>query len=179
MITLRNIKTSHEQEYNFVENLLLTAFPEVERRENEAQRFYTDNNPFFHCYLIENETTAIGLVNLWKFETFCYVEHIAIDSNLRNGGYGKLVLEQVKEVYGQLPIILEVEHPNDEMSSRRINFYKRAEFVLHEVPYIQPAYRAGGQELPLYLMSYGAIDMDNAYEQVKQLIYKEVYNKEV
>lgn len=178
MIKLREIKTTHEQEYNFVEKLLLTAFPEIERRENEAQRFYTDNNPLFHCYLIESETTFVGLVNLWIFEEFGYIEHVAIDPNLRNGGYGKLVLDKVKELCGKLPIILEVEHPSDEMSSRRINFYQRAEFILHEVPYIQPPYRVGGEELPLYLMSYGAIDMKEAYERVKQRIHKEVYNKE-
>ncbi|MGL4520612.1 MAG: GNAT family N-acetyltransferase [Phocaeicola sp.] len=177
MIKLRKIKTTDEKEYTFVENLLVTAFPEVERRENDAQRFYTDNNSHFHCYIIEEEEQLIGFVNLWKFDIFCYVEHIAIDPNLRNGGYGKQLLDKIKEIAGNLPIILEVEHPNDEMSSRRINFYKRADFTLHELPYIQPPYRVGGQELPLYLMSYGNINMEREYKKIKSEIHREVYNQ--
>ncbi len=57
---------------------------------------------------------------------FYYIEHFAIDPSLRNGGYGKRVLE-VDELKKQLkgPIVLEVEEPNDEMSTRRIHFYKR------------------------------------------------------
>jgi ribosomal protein S18 acetylase RimI-like enzyme len=104
--------------------------------------------------------------------------HIGIDPSLRNGGYGKRVLEMIKK---QLkgPIVLEVEEPNDEMSTRRIHFYKRLEFTLHKKPYIQPPYRKGDSGLPMLLMTYGDIDMESDFEKVKKTLYKEVYGQEI
>lgn len=73
------------------------------------------------------------MISYWTMGDFYYIEHFAIDPSLRNGGYGKRVLEMIKK---QLkgPIVLEVEEPNDEMSTRRIHFYKRLEFTLHKKP---------------------------------------------
>ena len=63
---------------------------------------------------------------------------------------------------------MEVEEPNDEMSTRRIHFYKRLEFTLHKKPYIQPPYRKGDSGLPMLLMTYGDIDMESDFEKVKK-----------
>ena len=69
---------------------------------------------------------------------------------------------------------MEVEEPNDEMSTRRIHFYKRLEFTLHKKPYMQPPYRKGDNGLPMLLMTYGDIDMESDFEKVKKTLYKEV-----
>jgi hypothetical protein len=38
----------------------------------------------------------------------------------------------------EVPVLLEVEHPTDELSRRRIDFYKRAGFVHNEHKYRHP-----------------------------------------
>ena len=116
------------------------------------------------------------MISYWNMGDFFYIEHFAIDPQLRNGGYGKRVLEAIKEqLHG--PIVLEVEEPTDEMSTRRINFYKRLGFILHEKPYMQPPYRKGESGLPMFLMAYGTMDLDNDFEKVKNTLYKEVYGQ--
>ena len=95
--------------------------------------------------------------------------------SLRNKGYGKDVLEIIKEG-NKKPIVLEAEEPTDEMSIRRISFYQRAGFVMHEYPYLQPPYRKGEQWFPLKLMTFGNIDMQKMYIHIKEHIYKKVYN---
>ncbi|MGL5272932.1 MAG: GNAT family N-acetyltransferase [Phocaeicola sp.] len=177
MIQLKKITTANVEEYNYLEELMHTSFPEIERRDREAQRDYTDNNPFLQSYIALDESKPVGFVNIWKLNGFYYIEHIAIDPSQRNGGYGKRVLEKIESEFNEWPIVLEVEKPEDEMSSRRINFYKRLGFVLHELPYIQPPYRVDGKELPLYLMSYGKLNMEEEYHKIRSSIYKEVYNK--
>lgn len=72
---------------------------------------------------------------------------------------------------------MEVEEPNDEMSTRRIHFYKRLEFTLHKKPYIQPPYRKGDSGLPMLLMTYGDIDMESDFEKVKKTLYKKFTDK--
>ncbi|MGL4851680.1 MAG: GNAT family N-acetyltransferase [Phocaeicola sp.] len=178
MIELKEIKTKDHLYYKYVEELMLSAFPENERRDQSNQREYTDNNSKLHCNVVTNDSEAIGLVNYWRLGKFYYIEHIAIDPHCRNGGHGKVVIEKIKEICHDLPIILEVERPEDEMSCRRINFYQRSGFALHELDYIQPPYRVGGEEVPLYLMSYGTIDMEAEWENVTQSIHQEVYNKQ-
>ena len=156
MIEIKQVKTQDEVNYTFVEKLMHTAFPQEERRDTVQQREYSDNNPRFCNNIILENGNSIG--------DFYYIEHFAIDPSLRNGGYGKRVLEMIKK---QLkgPIVLEVEEPNDEMSTRRIHFYKRLEFTLHKKPYIQPPYRKGDSGLPMLLMTYGDIDMESDFEK--------------
>lgn len=176
MIEIKQVKTDDEANYTFVEALLHTAFPREERRDSVQQRDYSDNNPLFFNNIILEADKPIGMISYWKLEGFFYIEHFAIDPNLRNGGYGKLVLEAIKEKL-QSPIVLEVEEPTDEMSTRRIHFYQRLGFILHENPYMQPPYRKGDSGLPMHLMSYGNIDMTKDFEKVKNSIYKEVYGQ--
>ena len=155
-----------------------TAFPQEERRDTVQQREYSDNNPLFRSNIILEDGNSIGMISYWAMEDFYYIEHFAIDPTLRNGGYGKRVLEMIKKQL-KSPIVLEVEEPNDEMSTRRIHFYERLEFTLHRKPYMQPPYRKGDSGLPMLLMTYGDIDMDRDFERVKNTLYKEVYGQEI
>lgn len=176
MIEIKKITTKDKTNYSFVENLMHTAFPEQERRDTPQQREYSDNNPLFSNNVILEEGKPIGMISFWNMGDFYYIEHFAIDPTLRNGGYGKRVLESIKELLHN-PIVLEVEEPTDEISTRRIGFYKRLGFILNEKTYVQPPYRKGDTELPMFLMTYGPIDMENEFERIKNTIYKEVYGK--
>lgn len=176
MIEIKQVKTQDEANYAFVEELMHTAFPREERRDTAQQREYSDNNPLFCSNILIEDGKQVGMISYWTMGDFYYIEHFAIAPTLRNGGCGKRVLETIKERL-QAPIVLEVEEPNDEMSTRRIHFYRRLGFTLHEKPYIQPPYRAGDSGLPMFLMTYGEIDMDKHFERVKRTIYKEVYGQ--
>ena len=78
---------------------------------------------------------------------------------------------------GQLKgtVILEVERPEDEMSRRRIGFYERCGFTLCKQDYLQPPYRKGGEAVPLYLMFIHTESIDGQYTQIRDEIYREVY----
>lgn len=176
MIFFKEINTSSEH-YPFMEALMHTAFPIQERRNDEEQRHNTDYNPLFHSNLIIDNNTPVGLINYWDFKTFRYIEHFAIDNNLRSKGYGQAVITRLKEE-SKRPMVLEVEEPMDETTQRRISFYQRQGFVLHKHPYLQPPYREGDSWFPLCLMSYGPLDMDKQYEEIKTTIYREIYGVE-
>ncbi len=173
MLKLTPIKTT-DSVYSFVEQLLHDSFPLAERRDDEAQRDNTDHNPRFTCYFISDDELPVGLITAWNLDGFYYLEHLATTPLIRNRGYGKQIIQQIKDLLPGV-IVLEVEHPEDEMSRRRIGFYQRCGFQLCEKEYIQPPYREGGEEVPLFLMYSGTDSIDDAFDTIRQRIYKEVY----
>lgn len=173
MLKLTPIKTT-DSVFSFVEQLLHDSFPLAERRDDEAQRDNTDHNPRFTCYFISDDELPVGLITAWNLDGFYYLEHLATTPLIRNRGYGKQIIQQIKDLLPGV-IVLEVEHPEDEMSRRRIGFYQRCGFQLCEKEYIQPPYREGGEEVPLFLMYSGTDSIDDAFDTIRQRIYKEVY----
>lgn len=174
MIKFQPISTSDVQHYKFMEELLTAAFPPEEYRELESLREYTDRIGNFQNNIIFDDDIPIGFITYWNFSQFYYVEHFAINPALRNGGYGKKVLEHLcKEI--TLPIVLEVEKPVEEMAKRRINFYTRHGFTLWQKEYEQPPYKKGDDFLPMYLMVHGNLQCGKDFDEVKNKIYKEVY----
>ncbi len=67
------------------------------------------------------------MISYWTMGDFYYIKHFAIDAASETEvmeTYMEMIKKQLKG-----PIVLEVEEPNDEMSTRRIHFYKRLEFT--------------------------------------------------
>lgn len=178
MIRIQPITTADVQHYAFMEELLIAAFPPEEYRELHNLREYTDRTGNFHNNILFDDETPIGLITYWDFGHFYYFEHFAIDPALRNGGYGKKVLNFLCEQLHR-PIVLEVEAPVEEMAQRRINFYKRQGFVVWEKEYQQPPYKSGDPFLPMYLMAYGDLQCERDFNEVRKRIYQEVYNASI
>lgn len=168
---------SHHEHYPFMERLMETAFPLQERRNNDKQRENANKNPRFHNNLLLENSTPIGLLTYWNFESFLYVEHFAISSEIRNKGYGQKALVALKNSWEGI-IVLEVEEPIDELTRRRINFYQRQGFTLQPHDYQQPPYREGDDWFPMKLMTFGTSDFTmETHEKIKRTIYQEVYGK--
>lgn len=174
MIRLREIGST-DAGYAFVEKLWIEAFPEAERRDTEAQRVNTDTNPVFHCVLAQQDGQPVGFITYWDFGTFCYGEHFATDPALRNCGYGRQIFQAVLAHIAR-PFVLEVEMPEDEMSTRRIGFYKRNGMIIwSDIPYTQPAYRVGGESLPMRLMATPGLQPEKDAADIIRTIHRYVY----
>lgn len=174
MIKFNPVKTT-DTSYAFVENLLHESFPEEERRDDDMQRYNTDNNPLFTTYLITDDAEYIGLITLWRLSEFLYVEHLATSPSVRNKGYGKMIMQALLNNFPDSKIVLEVELPEDELSKRRIGFYERNGFILCEKPYMQPPYRKSGSPIPMHIMFSGTDSIDGMFDTITSEIYKNVY----
>ena len=175
MIALQPIHTEHAL-YLYVEKLLHSAFPPDERRDDEQQRAYTDGNAKFRCLLIRDFDKPVGLLTYWDFTDFVYVEHFAIDEDLRGGGLGAQAMRTFLQEMNR-PVVLEVEMPRvkGDITHRRIAFYRRQGFSLRRMPYKQPPYREGDGWLPMKLMSCGKGKWEKIAGLVRDVIYREVY----
>lgn len=176
-ITLRQIRTA-DPAYSFVERLFVSAFPEDERRDLVAQRHNVDCNPFFRCMLAEDGGQPVGFFTCWDFGAYCYGEHFATDPVCRNQGYGSRILPAVLAYIGK-PLVFEVEMPDNEISRRRIGFYRRNGMHLWEgYDYVQPSYRPEGNTLPMLLMASDGLNLATDFSSVVRTIHREVYGVE-
>ena len=176
MIRLYPALQNDKDALEFIRKVYMKSFPEDERREFFRVIELLAGNPLFHIVVLRNEREEnVGFISYWEWEHLVYVEHFAVEERWRGSGYGagalKSFLDEVK-----LPVVLEVEKPENEMSRRRIGFYERLGFKLWpQYLYIQPPYEKGKQSLELYLMTYGDINMETSFESVRDLLHAEVY----
>lgn len=173
MIEIRRIRSA-DAHYPYCEDLLVRSFPENEYRPLGQWRELTDREERFHLNILTDNGSRIGLLSWWELEGFRYYEHFCIFPQYRNAGYGRKVLEKVLEAHNG-PGILEVERPDTELAARRIGFYRRLGLELCPLPYFQPAYRPGGEEVPMFLMSWRFPHLDTEFERVSRIIRREVY----
>ena len=154
--------------------LLEVSFPPSERRSFLNQQLLFQKKPSYEMMLNQDETSVNALLTLWHFPRFIFAEHLAVSPNLRGQGHGSELVK--KYLLSQnLPAILEVELPENNLARRRIEFYKRLGFALNTYPYRQPPYEKGQAPLSLYLMSYPKELSKEEYEMVCENLYQTVY----
>lgn len=169
MIQLRPIETA---DMLSAEVLYISSFPPEERRP-WSQIADAASEPCLYG-LYTGEYIFAGIITVWKFNDFAYVEHFAVDPTKRGGGIGAQAIGELKHML-QLPVVLEVEpldHP-DPMASRRITFYERCGFTLLDYPYIQPPYAPGLPSVPLCLMT---TDTGLDPSEISRTLHSKVYS---
>ena len=71
--------------------------------------------------------------------------------------------------------VLEVEYPEDEISMRRIEFYRRIGMNINDYEYVQPPLQKGKELLPLKIMSYPDTLDKAQFEYIRKELYDNVY----
>jgi ribosomal protein S18 acetylase RimI-like enzyme/branched-subunit amino acid transport protein len=174
----------HFSDLNITQSLYESAFPPAERRSfEELQRIATAKSAF-RTAIYKKEHNLLGFIFYWKFmpshlpifssshfRPFLYIEHFAVAEQLRNQGFGRKLLQDFCSKT-KLPIILEVEKPDNEIAQRRIGFYENLGFQVSDFPYIQPAYSPEKQPVPMLLMYRGNVEVDVAVEVLKKEVYE-------
>ncbi len=158
-----------------IERLYCHSFPVDERRKLSDFEEISASSTQFAVMGIFNGDKLIGFINYWDFHSFLYIEHFAIDPECRNGGIGGRSLRNFL-TGKQLPVIIEVEPPCDELTRRRIAFYERMGFKLwNEIDYVQPPYDSDRNSLNLMLMTWqfeDVLQVNDAAETVKKNVYE-------
>ena len=154
--------------------LMKDAFPPAERRtEEEFRQLFS--HPQVQVLCAREETKLHGFMFLWVLDDFVFVENFAVLPSSRNLGLGSSLLEQLRELY-RLPVILEVEPPEDELTRRRVGFYQRNGFFLNDANYLLPClHEEILHSVPLMIMSAPKALTDAACQQAIAQLYSTVY----
>ncbi len=148
---LERLNSKNKKFYKRALELYENSFPFCERRDipnHEIALTYSD----YHFDFIIKDNKFIGIMLYWETNEFIFLEHFAILPSLRNNGFGQSALSLLKEK--NKTIILEIEPPIDDLTLRRLNFYKRNDFNLTNHNHIQLKYHKNDADLILNIMSY-------------------------
>ncbi len=157
--------------------ILDEAFPPSECRPYEEQRALLETSRYRLFSLADEAGGLAAVVGVYDFPSVLFVEHLAVRHDLRGGGFGSAALHALI-ASTEKQVILEVEPPETEIAARRIGFYRRHGFFLNEYPYIQPPISKGRSAIPLLIMSTQGPLSQSRFEQLRGLLYREVYHAE-
>ena len=174
MITLQPITNANDSLLTPLKALYESAFPACERRQTEKFVQLIASDPRFVCLAIMHQTEFVGFFTKWDLGDFIYGEHFAISDAVRGQKIGSQALQKIVETTTK-PLILEVELPTDELSTRRIAFYERANLKLCRETYVQPPYEKGFEPIPMYLMECGGTLTQTSFSAIVKTLHTEIY----
>ena len=175
MMTLIRITSADDSRLNRLIPLYEESFPESERRKIGQLKRMIENHAPMYFNAIECDGELSGMFVYWDMGDFYYLEHLAVFPEMRNKKIGQQVLDYVAEHLKGVRL-LEVEPPEDEMTTRRVNYYRRNGYEVLDKTYVQPSYHALEDACPLWIM--GSEDSPRLAEQVER-IKEEVYRQQV
>ena len=150
------------------------SFPSIERRNYEDQKELFNHSMYKVIGYKDEEDNVCAFLAYWNLEDFNFIEHFAVDDSLRGNGIGTMLFKNYLSNTDK-QTILEVELPEDIISSRRIKYYERLGMKLNDYDYLQPPLQKGNKLFPLKIMSYNKkLKYDKFYE-FRNKIYKNVY----
>lgn len=171
------IKSTDDKYFDPVWEIYNTSFPSSERRVLEHQKIALKNKLYhLDCYIEDDK--AVGLLAYWDFPDYLYIEHFAINSALRSGGYGSRILRSLLGST-QKTVIIEIDPQIDDISVRRRNFYERLGFIrnpyVHPTPNYQPEHHA---DMNLTIMTYPEEISGQEYERYNKDMHEIVMARE-
>ena len=168
---LERLSESNSTYFNKAFALYEQAFPEIERRAIDEQNRILSLSDY-HFDFIFDDDGFVGIMLYWETPDFIFLEHFAIFPEFRNRQKGLNALTLLKAKGKN--IILEIEPPIDELTTRRYGFYRRNGFVMNDYFHIQAKYHYGDSDIELKLLSYPSEISESEYNTFESFIEKYV-----
>jgi GNAT superfamily N-acetyltransferase len=160
-------------DFDKIYEIMEKSFPLTEFRlkHEQAELFH---NKYYRIFGIKENEIITSIAAVWCFEDFVFIEHLATLPEHRNKGLGAQILNKILNTTDKL-VCLEVEPPEDELTRKRVAFYKRNGMFFNSYPYIQPSISSGRAPIPLYIMTSKSQIDEKTFEKIKSVLYKQVY----
>lgn len=101
-----------------------------------------------------DDDTFVGFSALFSYKNLAYLGFLAIEPYLQGRGYGRAILQNLKDIYKDKIIVLEIEKldenaPNNAQRIKRAKFYERAGFIDsgHDISYLGVTYQVYSNSL--------------------------------
>lgn len=149
--------------YPTFQELYAISFPVFEQRTEEQQE-KAFRCPEYHLSAYTENGIFIGFISYWEFSTYIYIEHFAINQNLRGKGHGSLLLSYFIKENTKI-VLLEIDPIIDDISAARLRFYQKCGFHLNKFAHIHPPYRENRKGHSLLVLTTEREITENEYGQ--------------
>lgn len=162
------------EEFDRFYQILSNNFPTKEIKEYNYMKdtFYAG---LYQVLTLKDNDQIVGIMSFYQHDDFRFIDYFAIDGSLKGKGMGSEMLQYFINLDDKM-VILEVEHPEDEQSKRRIAFYQRNGLYLNDqFEYFVPPVRNLKHRLYFHLMSskrkINNIEFEKYYPQILKMVY--------
>lgn len=128
------------------------SFPVNEQR-NYAQQEKAFADARYYLLTMIEDGKVLSFVAYWDFNTYIYIEHLAVNPELRGKNIGSHMLNRFAEKAGKT-ILLEIDPVKDEVSEKRLRFYQKLGYKMNPYPHFHPAYNSVYPPHELLVLSY-------------------------
>jgi len=169
--------TERDELFTQAWSIYTEAFTAVERRTRQEQ-IRVMRDPRYRFSAVMHEHSVIGVLAWWNLPGFRFVEHFAISSTQRSGGFGRRAITLL-QTHVASPIVLDVEPFSlDHQAVRRVAFYERLGFSYCMQSVFLPAY-AGKSIAPTNFMAWRTTLDRKACERVFDTVTRVIYKQDV
>lgn len=147
---IRLISTSHPQ-WEKAWDIYNNSFPIFEQR-TKGDQIEAMKDDMFECRVYVKDNDVVGILFFWQYDIYRYIEHFAINPQLRGQNYGSEILMEFCN--SNHTTFLEIDLPIDEVSINRLHFYERLGFKMNEFDHVHPPYRKGFDGHSLKVLSF-------------------------
>ena len=162
------------EEFDRLYQILSNNFPTKEIKEYNYMKD-TFHAGLYQVLTLKDNDQIVGIMSFYQHDDFRFIDYFAIDGSLKGKGMGSKMLQYFINLDDKM-VILEVEHPEDEQSKRRIAFYQRNGLYLNnQFEYFVPPVRNLKHRLYFHLMSskrkINNIEFEKYYPQILKMVY--------
>lgn len=162
------------EEFDRFYQILSNNFPTKEIKEYNYMKD-TFHAGLYQVLTLKDNDRIVGIMSFYQHDDFRFIDYFAIDGSLKGKGMGSEMLQYFINLDDKM-VILEVEHPEDEQSKRRIAFYQRNGLYLNDqFEYFVPPVRNLKHRLYFHLMSskrkINNIEFEKYYPQILKMVY--------
>lgn len=162
------------EEFDRFYQILSNNFPTKEIKEYNYMKD-TFHAGLYQVLTLKDNDQIVGIMSFYQHDDFRFIDYFAIDGSLKGRGMGSKMLQYFINLDDKM-VILEVEHPEDEQSKRRIAFYQRNGLYLNDqFEYFVPPVRNLKHRLYFHLMSskrkINNIEFEKYYPQILKMVY--------
>lgn len=148
---LLRIDIKDTERWNKVWELYESSFPIAERRKKK-DHLHACSDPMFYPLSAWEGNQLLGLLFYWEWDSYRYLEYLAVSPELRGHGYGSQMLRYLRDT--EHTVILEIDPLSNELSVRRLQFYERAGYTLTPYRFVHLPYRLEAQPQELLILSF-------------------------
>ena len=160
------------EDREFLGKLYEESFPAAERRDwNLIGAPGRKGQPYLYAIIADGHLA--GLVTLWTFNRFAYIEHLAVRPDFRGHSVGSDAVKLIIEKVDPLPVVVEIEPPveSEPLTVKRAKFCSRLGFVTIDSSYIQPPYGPGLPSVPLHLLATTVLPANMTAATLRNEVY--------
>ena len=149
-----------------------STFPEYTHfYERALWPYLIENYSRLYFNAVYRDNQLVGMFSYWDIDDAYYLQFITIYPEFRNQKIGQGILDWSR-THLTKPLFIESEIPFDEITTRRLNFYKRNGFLeLENDPEILSSFRDEDNH-PLWFMGNESVPDSTIYiEKIRDLVY--------